>query len=135
MENKKIDKEKLIKYWIDSSERDFKTMNHLLKKKDYHWSLFMGHLVIEKLLKACYLKMVDNNPPFIHNLTRLAEIADLNMTEEQKDVLVTVTTFNLRARYDDYKLAFYKTCTKKFTEKWICEIKGFRKWIKTQLLK
>lgn len=130
-----MDKSELIKYWIDSSDRDFKTMNHLFKKKDYHWSLFIGHLVVEKLLKAYHVKKVDNNPPFIHNLTRLAEKADLNLSEEQMNVLVTVTTFNLRARYDDYKLAFYKTCTKKFAEKWIGEIKGFRKWIKEQLLK
>ena len=130
-----MDKADLIKYWIDSSDRDFKAMQHLFGKKDYHWSLFMGHLVVKKLLKAYYVKKVDNNPPFIHNLTRLAERSDLDLTEEQEDFLVTVTTFNIRARYDDYKLAFYKTCTKKFTEKWINEIKGFRKWIKTKHLK
>ena len=110
-----MDKADLIKYWIDSSDRDFKAMQHLFEKKDYHWSLFMGHLVVEKLLKAYYVIKVDNNPPFIHNLTRLAEKSDLDLTEEQKDLLVTITTFNIRARYDDYKLAFYKTCTKKFT--------------------
>ena len=130
-----MEKADLIKYWTDSSDRDFKTMLHLFEKKDYHWSLFIGHLVVEKLLKAYYIKKVDNNPPFIHNLPRLAEKSDLDLTEEQKDFLAAVTTFNIRARYDDYKLAFYKTCTKKFAEKWIDKIKGFRKWIKAQLLK
>jgi HEPN domain-containing protein len=130
-----MEKSNLIKYWTDSSDRDFKTMQHLFEKKDYHWSLFMGHLVVEKLLKAFFVKRVDNNPPFIHNLTRLADRAELYLTEEQKDFLATVTTFNIRARYDDYKLAFYKTCTKKFAERWINEIKVFRKWIKVQLLK
>lgn len=42
-----MDKTDLIKYWIDSSDKDFLTMNHLFQKKDYHWSLFIGHLVIE----------------------------------------------------------------------------------------
>jgi hypothetical protein len=67
-------------------------------------------------------------------LLRLAEKTDLQLSEQQKEFLVTVTAFNIRARYDDYKLAFYKTCTKEYTEKWMKKIEGFRKWIKTQLL-
>jgi HEPN domain-containing protein len=125
----------LLKHWIESSDRDFETMLHLLERGDYQWSLFIGHLVIEKLLKACYVNMVDNRPPLVHNLLRLAEKSGLELTEDQKDFLVTVTTFNIRARYDDYKLEFYKTCTREFTENWIDEIKGFRKWIKEQHLK
>ena len=128
-------KEELIAYWTKSADRDFKTMNNLFEKKDYNWSLFIGHLVIEKLLKAYYVKKNDDLPPFVHNLVRLAEKAELQLDEDQKDMLVTVTTFNIRARYDDYKLEFYKTCTKKFTESWIKKIKGFRKWIKKQHLK
>ncbi len=130
-----MEKADIIKYWIDSSDRDFKTMNNLFKKKDYHWALFIGHLVIEKLLKAHYVKYVDNQPPFIHNLLRLAEKANLQLSETKKDILVTVTAFNIQARYDDYKLAFYKTCTKEYTEKWLNEIKGLRKWIRELLLK
>lgn len=128
-------KEELIAYWIKSSDNDFSTMQHLFEKQDYHWSLFIGHLVVEKLLKAYYVKTVDNNPPRIHNLLRIAEKTDLPLSEEQQDFLVSVTAFNLRARYDDYKMEFYKTCTKEFSEQWINEIKGFRTWIKNELLK
>ena len=130
-----MEKVDLIKYWIDSSDRDFITMEHLFEKDDYHWALFIGHLVIEKLLKASYVKNIDNQPPFIHNLSRLADRANLQLSETQKDVLVTVTAFNIQARYDDYKLAFYKTCTKEYTEKWIEEIRRLRQWIKERPLK
>lgn len=128
-------KEELMKYWIKSADRDFRTMNHLFEKKDYNWSLFLGHLVIEKLLKAYYVKNNDDHPPLSHNLVRLAEKGKLELDEDQKDILATVTTFNIRARYDDYKSEFYKTCTKEFTETWTKKIKGFRKWIKNQHLK
>jgi HEPN domain-containing protein len=127
-------KEENKTYRVKRADRDFRTMNHLLEKKDYNWSLFIGHLVIEKLLKACYVKNNDDHPPLSHNLVRLAEKAKLEVDEKQKDTLVTVTTFNIRARYDDYKAEFYKTCTKEFTETWIKKIKGFRKWIKKQHL-
>jgi len=130
-----MEKNDLISYWINSSDRDVKTMHNLFKKKDYHWSLFIGHLVIEKLLKAYHVKNVDNHPQLIHNLLRLAENSKLEMDEEQKDFLAAVTTFNIRARYDDYKLEFYKTCTKKFTKFWIKQIEEFRKWLKEMLLK
>ena len=95
----------------------------------------MGHLVIEKLLKAYYVNEVDDQPPFTHNLLRLGEKSGLELSEDQKDFLVTVTAFNIRARYDDYKLAFYNTCTEEYTATWIDKIKGFRKWIKIELLK
>lgn len=78
-------------------------MVHLFEKGDYSWSLFIGHLVIEKLLKACYVQRVDITPPFIHDLVRLSERADLTLQEEQKDILDTISTFNLQTRYDDYK--------------------------------
>jgi len=126
-------KEELTSYWIEGSDRDFKSMQNMFKNKEYHWSLYVGHLVIEKLLKAYYIKNVDTKHPFIHNLLRLAERSNLEITEEQKKVLIRITTFNLRVKYQDYKRKFYKTCTKEFTEKWIKEIKGFRQWIKKQL--
>jgi len=56
-------KEELIRYWIDSSDKDFKTMKNLFRSKDYSWALFVGHLVIEKLPKAYYIKTVSDNPP------------------------------------------------------------------------
>ncbi|MBT6337680.1 MAG: HEPN domain-containing protein [Desulfobacula sp.] len=46
-----------IKYWIDSFDYDFQEMTHLFEKGDYTWSLFVGHLFLEKLLKAWYVKI------------------------------------------------------------------------------
>jgi len=63
-------------------------------------ALFVGHLVIEKLLKAYYVENMDIHPPLIHNLLRIAEKSKLELSEEQKDLLVTVTTFNIQARED-----------------------------------
>ncbi len=110
-------KEELINFWETSSDNDFITMENLFQSKDYHWSLFIGHLVLEKLLKAFYVKNVDDTPPFIHDLSRLAEKAKLTLNEEQKDFLDLITTFNIKARYPDYKKKFYKKCTKEFTTK------------------
>ncbi|MCF7815290.1 MAG: HEPN domain-containing protein [Candidatus Cloacimonetes bacterium] len=123
----------IIKFWIEASEKDAVAMQHLYEKGDYSWALFIGHLVIEKLLKALFVKLNKANPPFIHNLSRLAVKIDLDFSEEMLDTLDTITTFNIRARYDDYKQQFYRKCTKEYAEKWIQQIEEIRKWIKQQL--
>ena len=89
----------------------------------------MGHLVIEKLLKAYYVKVVDNNVPQIHHLLQIAERAGLALSDSQKDFLLEVTTFNLKARYPDYKQRFYKKATKNFAEDYMNKIKEFRTWL------
>jgi len=109
-------------------------MNHLFKAKDYAWSLFIGHLVMEKLLKAYYIKIIDENYPMIHNLLRLAEKSGLSLTDEQQTFFATMTSFNINTRYDDYKKNFTKLCTKEYTEKWLNQIKENRLWMKRLLL-
>jgi HEPN domain-containing protein len=120
-------------YWLESSERDFLTMKNMYEKKDYHWVLFVGHLVIEKLLKAYYVKKNNKPAPLIHNLLKLAQDSGIEPEEDKKLFFVTVTAFNLNARYDDYKADFYKKCTKRFTDEWMVKIEENRQWIKKLL--
>lgn len=130
MESTEFDKDKIVKYWIESSDDDFDTMIAMFDSKRYNWSLFVGHLMIEKLLKSMYVKVNNEFPPLIHNLLRLTQKCNLDLNEDQKLFLITVTAFNINTRYDDYKLSFLKTCTPEFTELWIDKLKSHRLWIK-----
>ena len=105
-------RDEIIKYWVASAGQDHQTMIHLYESKDYHWSLFLGHLVLEKLLKAVYVALVDTRVPRTHDLLRLSEEAGLEPSDKQKDRLDIVTSFNIAARYPDYKHSFYKKCTR-----------------------
>jgi len=134
MEQKEFDKNKLIKYWTESSDDDFETMTAMYDSKRYNWALFIGHLMIEKLLKALYAKINNQFPPYIHNLLRLAEDCKLELSDDNKLFLVTVTAFNINSRYDDYKMSFHKRCTSEFTNEWIEKIKSKREWIKEQII-
>jgi HEPN domain-containing protein len=128
-----LDKHKLFVYWIESSDDDYKTMLDLFDTNNYAWSLFMGHLVIEKLLKAYYLKAKEEHPPLIHDLRRIGEKAGVVFDEDKIVVIETISQFNIRARYDDYKRNFYKLCTREYSIKWIENIKEIRSWIKKML--
>lgn len=129
-----FDLDKLIKYWSDNSDEDFDTMITLFESKKFNWALFVGHLMIEKLLKALYVKTNNDYPPYIHNLLRLAEKCGLELTDDQKLFIVTVTAFNINARYDDYKMSFQQKCTPEFTATWIENLKINRQWIKKLII-
>ena len=128
-----FDKERIINYWIESSDKDFKTMNDLYETKNYSWSLFMGHLVIEKLLKALFVKKIGEYPPLIHDLRRICEKSGIEIDMPQQIILDSISRFNINARYDDYKQSFYLLCTESFTNEWVEKINNCRLWIKEQL--
>ena len=44
--NNKLDVEKIYNHWITTSDKDFGTMLNLYNSKDYHWALFIGHIVV-----------------------------------------------------------------------------------------
>jgi HEPN domain-containing protein len=128
-----FDKSLLIEYWFNGSETDFKTMEDLFHTKNNHWALFMGHLVIEKLAKALYVKQKADYPPLLYDLRRILEKSGVEIDTDQRVILDTITRFNINARYDDFKNSFYKLCTDDFTQEWIVKIKECRLWIKTML--
>ncbi|NJM93473.1 MAG: HEPN domain-containing protein [Cytophagales bacterium] len=108
-------------------------MMDLWRTKNNSWALFMGHLVIEKLLKALYISKMNEHPPMIHDLRRICNKMEIELSEKNIRTLDTVSRFNISARYDDYRRTFYKLCTDSFTIEWISEIKACRLWIKKML--
>ena len=62
-------------------------------------------------------------------MSRLAEFCNLEFEDEYPDWLDKITTFNINARYDDYKKEFNKQCTPDFINEWIGKIKELKKWI------
>jgi hypothetical protein len=62
--NTKLNVDKIVHYWVEMSDNDFDIMIDMYRIKRYNWSLFIGHLVIEKLIKATYVKINQKHPPF-----------------------------------------------------------------------
>lgn len=124
----------LMKYWFESSDSDYETMEVLYKNKKNTWCLFLGYLVVEKLLKGLYARSNEENPiaPKIHNLILLSQKANLEVPEEIRKRIQVINTFNISARYDDYKKSFEEKCTDEYTTEQIENIKEVRKWLKEQ---
>jgi HEPN domain-containing protein len=124
---------KIIEYWGSTSDRDFRSMNRMLKSGEYVWALFVGHLTIEKLLKAIYVKQTGKNAPRIHDLLRLAEQTEVELDEQRKDLFQKISEYNIEARYPDMQDELYRRCNREFATIRIDEIKGMRRWLKKAL--
>ncbi len=122
--------EKLIEYWNKNEQEKWKTAQSLMKSKRYSDALFFCHLSIESALKAIVVSVTKTMPPFTHNLLQLARLSNVILPEKYEDLLKEVNTFNIRARYDDYKLSFYKKATKTYAQKYYEKISEFKIWIK-----
>jgi len=78
-----MEKQDYIKYWVKTSEDDLTSMESVFIAGRYDWSLFIGHLVLEKILKAVWIKNNESNIPIrTHNLLRIAEEAKLKFNDE-----------------------------------------------------
>lgn len=88
---------------------------YLMKGKQNVFALFAFHLVIEKLLKAIWVKYnIDNTPPRQHDLTFIYNQTDLKLDSEWYDYLPTINTWNFESRYPDYKLKIYERANENY---------------------
>ncbi len=129
-----MDKTEHINYWLKSAAHDLESAETLFQNQRFDWCLFLGHLVIGKVIKAFFVR---DNPtelvPQIHNLSRLAERTKLQFTTEQRTLIAEISQFNIKARYPDYKFEFYQKCTRGFTQEYFTKIKELYQWLLQQM--
>lgn len=126
--------EEHIKFWIESAAHDLDAAESLYAAAKYDWCLFLGHLVLEKTLKAALVsRQSEIIPPKTHNLVMLAEKSFIDLSEDQKIFLDEVNDFNLSIRYPDYKNAFYFQCSKEYATEKFKKIKDIYQWLKSRI--
>lgn len=125
-----MDIQKVIDYWLYGAEKDWLACQHLYQAKDLAQSLFWGHLVLEKILKAHVVRATNQQAPYSHDLAFLASKTNLSLTDEQKDALNEINTFNQFGRYDSEIMDFVKKCTPQFVENYFSIIHNLYIWLK-----
>lgn len=80
--------EEEIQYWINIAEQDIPVAQSLFDNGHYVYCLFIGHLILEKILKAHYVKDNKKTPPKTHNLVYLAKNSKLELTDNQFEFLI-----------------------------------------------
>jgi HEPN domain-containing protein len=130
---KGFDIEKTLFYWLEGAKYDLDVANAMLKSKKYPYALFMGHLSLEKLLKAFVVKYTKTHAPFTHSFPYLAEKSGVKIPEKILIKLREFMEFHFEARYPDANKAFYKKCTKAYASTKLKEIKEVFKWVRAKL--
>jgi HEPN domain-containing protein len=125
-----FDADKTVSYWIEGAEYDLSVAEAMLKAEKYPYALFMGHLAIEKLLKAFLVKTTHQHAPHTHSLPILASKLTEKLPEEVTAALARFMEFYLESRYPDQQKQFYQKCTREFTEQNFNEVKRVFSWLK-----
>ena len=77
-----FDINKTASYWFKGAKYNLSVANVMLKSKKYPYAIFMGHLALEKLLKALVVKYTEAHAPFSHSLPYLTEKSGIKAPEE-----------------------------------------------------
>jgi HEPN domain-containing protein len=96
-----IDPEKQITYWRQGAEEDRTVARDLLDRGHTRYALFLWHLAVEKALKAHVCRKTQDLAPRMHNLTRLADCAGIDLPGNYRDVVADLNVFNIEGRYPD----------------------------------
>lgn len=96
-----IDIAKQIAYWRQGATEDWQVARELVRRKRLRQGLFFAHLALEKSLKAHVCHRTQDLAPKMHNLVRLAELAELQLDEKQIDILAEMNAFNIEGRYPE----------------------------------
>ncbi len=129
----KFDIEKTVGYWLESAEYDMDVADAMYEKGKYPYALFMGHLALEKLLKALVVKNTHKHAPYTHSLPLLASQLQIEIPQKIMNRLARFMEFHFEARYPKEQKKFYSKCTKKFADKNLQEIKEVFAWLKKKL--
>ena len=127
-------KEKANK-WLEIVSEDLSVAEVLYKTGHWLYVGFMCHQVIEKTLKAYWCVCRDDDPPYIHDHSKIAQGCGLytKMTEEQRDFLKTIKSMNIEARYQEYKTSVALSLNHQKTTEILETTKMLHAWILEQL--
>lgn len=125
---------KYIAFWLKSAENDLETMQYLCEGRRYVHALFFGHLYIEKLSKALWIKNKEENyPPKIHNILSILKHTDINLDEAQMLFLLKLNQYQIEGRYPEDIEKLYKITDKKLTLEYLTTIKTIALCLQSKL--
>ena len=94
----KFDIQKTVQYWTEGVVYDLDVAEAMFEKGKYPYALFMGHLALEKLLKALVVSATSNHAPYTHSLPLLAEKTGLKIPQKTVRALARFMEFHFEAR-------------------------------------
>jgi len=128
-------KEEHVKFWQESANESWSSAVYLASGKHYSLALFALHLTLEKLFKALWIKeSITDTPPYTHDLQKLCNELQLDISAEDYDFLSIMNSWNIRGRYPDYTKRLYQNTTDNYLKEQIRKVEILKKWLEEKIL-
>ena len=85
--------------WVERARYDLDTARAMLTSGRYLYVIFCCQQAVEKALKALIAQQTGEMPPRLHNLSRLAEAANVQPDADRTELLLWLTNAYIRSRY------------------------------------
>jgi HEPN domain-containing protein len=96
-----VDVLKVAAHRQDGAREDWDVAAELVQRGRFRHGLFFAHLALEKALKAKVCLATNQLAPRVHDLLRLAYLAELHADASQRDTLARMNAYALAGRYPD----------------------------------
>lgn len=87
--------------WAEQARYDVGTADAMLKAGRYLYVLFCCQQAVEKAIKAIIVRKTGELPPRVHNLLRLAEVAEIKPDVEQTRFFAELSGYYIQSRYPE----------------------------------
>ncbi|MBI4727802.1 HEPN domain-containing protein [candidate division TA06 bacterium] len=126
--------DKIVKHWLERSKYDLDTAKVMFQARRYLYVAFMCQQSAEKMLKAI-ISHNGKRPAPVHSLLRLAELAGLELKEEErKDFYNTLSAYCINARYAEYKERLSEICNRAEAERILEQTEKEWKWLRRKTI-
>jgi HEPN domain-containing protein len=122
----------LLNKWKEFAARDLESASILLKNNELLHSAFHLQQCAEKYLKFIIIKNTNQQPPYIHNLVRLASEAGIadKISPVHLDLLNFLNSYYIKARYPSYQKTVAEGLDATRVRQMLSSLSEFIEWLK-----
>ena len=111
--------------WLERAEYDLGAAEAMLHSGHLLYVAFLCQQALEKALKARWCALNADSPPFVHNLSTLAESMELTLSTEQRTLLDRLTRYYIVGRYPTFKQKLATALTRQDAARMLEDSKDF----------
>jgi HEPN domain-containing protein len=123
----------LIRQWVERAQYDLDSAEAMFKAGRYLYVLFCCQQAVEKALKAVIVKKTGELAPRIHNLVRLAEVAEIESSPEQVRFLGELSAYYFQSRYPEEMRTAGSAITRELGQRVLSSTEQTIKWVLSTL--
>ena len=122
-----------VKNWLDSALYDLETAEQMYESGRYIYTIFVGHLALEKILKAKVQEVTGRLPPKTRNLRHLVKLSSLKVPENMFEFLSKLSDVSIPTRYPENFEELVEAYDKRVVRKYADKTKEVFEWMRKSL--